>query len=324
MKKAILLSAIFALTFSCKNNTDKKEAAKAEVVTNSESNSQSSKDMFKEGIIKVKIDASNNPMGIVLNKIDIEKGDYDNQLNTIMENLTPEEQTEMQKKSEKLQKQADSGNIKQAMNAAAQGLAMMFMPFIQNKIMVSGNKATAYSDAIAYHLENQVDLDSKTGTIFIQSQKNKDQNLTFTYDEDYFGEDSTLKTLIDEGNYERNKTASNENILGYNCNQFTYTLTGNTGDANISKVIVWTSPQMPKALNFMHQFYVNEEHGIMKIKVFYGESGDFMTYAFDKITEQKVTTNDLDIQKTKPIYDAKANKQKILMKTMEVMMSPKG
>ena len=89
---------------------------------------------------------------------------------------------------------------------------------------------------------------------------------------------------------------------------------------HVAKLEVWTSEQMPKSLNFIHPYYLEEEDGIMKIDLFAnGIEGVSMVYEFKTVSPKKLSDSELDIVQTSPVYNAKTDLQKIAGKLMGIM-----
>jgi hypothetical protein len=296
-KTTVLLFALLGL-ISCKNET--KQTITAGNVPEMESTT-SVKEMFKEGKIEIQIHFPDNPLSSVLNKIDPAKGDIQTQMETLSKTLSKEDAAKMNK--------VMKGN-------PLQGLQILFAPLLKNEIFVKGDMATAKCDGLMYHLENQLNGSDETGKVFIQSQENKGNQVSFTYDKDFFGQNQ-IQTKIDMEQYSREQTDQTQDIAGYACTKAIYTPKANTG-FGVGKLEVWTSPQMPKSLNFIHPYYLEEDNGIMKINIFFSD-GFPMVYEFKNIMPRAVTDNEMAIKASQPIYDSKTQEQELGLKLMGIL-----
>ncbi|KAB7530215.1 hypothetical protein F8C76_01520 [Flagellimonas olearia] len=271
------------------------ELVNADMVTDAEH--------FTEGMIDVAIHFPGNRLGEILNQVDPSKGNIQQQMENLMKELSPAEAQSIQK--------VMKGNPILAMQ-------IMFAPLLKNVIFVRQGQALAKCDGLVYHLENKFDGDTGTGTVFIRSQYDKSKELTFNYNEDYFGE-IQFQTRLDMSLYHRKTTSDTDVISGYTCTKSVYTLKENTPMA-LGKLEVWTSEHMPQSLNFIHPFYLEEEHGIMKIAVYQDIQSDMpMVYEFKKVTSAPVSDSDMTILQSQPVYSGKSDTQTIAAKLMEIM-----
>jgi hypothetical protein len=75
---------------------------------------------------------------------------------------------------------------------------------------------------------------------------------------------------------------------------------------------------MPKSLNFIHPYYLEEDNGIMKIDLFFSENTP-MVYEFKKVTPRSVAEAEMAIKESQPVYDSKTEAQALGMKIMGIM-----
>ncbi len=298
--KIILLVALVTI-LSCKNGQGQGPQPEAEQAESLVSNH--AEENFSEGRIDVAIHFQGNRLSEILNKVNPSKGDVQQQMQNLMKELSP----------------AEAENIKKVMESnPILAMQIMFAPMLKNVIFVRDDHALAKCDGLIYHLENKLDGDNETGVVFIQSQYDKGKQLTFEYDKDYFGE-IQLQTRIDMDLYDRQQTNDTEVIAGYTCTKAIYSLKNSTPMA-LGKLEVWTSERMPQSLNFIHPFYLEEEHGIMKIAIYQDMDSDMpMVYEFKKVTPAPVSDSDMEIQQSQPIYSGKSDAQTIAAKLMGIM-----
>ena len=295
----ITLFLLMAL-FSCKQN--QKESTEETKLEPSETKEITSKDNFYEGIIDVDIHFPGNQLSDLLKKVDPSKGSIEQQLKSLTETLSAEEQ-------EKINTRTDSNPF----------VAMqVIMAPLNSTIYVKKNLATAKCDGLSYHLENTVNTSSNTGTVYVVSRATSSNGITIDYTKDFFGK-SQFQTKIDTESYTRHETNETKLIAGYTCKKSIYTSKTNS-PMSVTKLEVWTSEKMPKSLNFIHPYYIEESNGIMKIDLFAnGIEGTAMVYEFKTVSPGTVSDSDLSIVKTYPVYNAKADLQKIAGKLMEIM-----
>ncbi|MFD2034042.1 hypothetical protein ACFSKL_04525 [Belliella marina] len=305
MKKLFLSLLSAATILACDSNKDDKKVT-AETEESKESHIELTtmvKKTFTEGKIDVQIYFPGNRFSEILNKVDPAQGDIQQQIEKYAKELSQEDAEDIQN----LMK----GNIALAMQ-------VMFAPMLKNEIFVRGDQATAKCDGLVYHLENTLNGGNETGTVFIQSQSVKNSQITFDYDKDFFGE-SQLQTTIDLSMYDRKATYETDEIAGYKCNKVIYTLKNDSPMA-IGQLEVWTSEHMPKTLNFIHPFYLEEAHGIMKISIYQDAQSDMpMVYEFKKVTPGSVSDSDMNISQSQPIYNGKSDTEAIAAKLMGIM-----
>lgn len=298
--KIILLIALVTV-LSCKNGQGQGPQSESEQIVPLGMNN--TEENFNEGKIDVAIHFPGNRLSEILNKVDPSKGDVQQQMQNLMKDLP----------------KAEAENIKKVMETnPILAMQIMFAPMLKNEIFVREDHALAKCDGLMYHLENKLNGENETGVVFIQSQHDKSKQLTFEYDKDYFGE-IQLQTRIDMDLYDREQTNDTDVIAGYTCTKAIYTLKNSTPMA-LGKLEVWTSGRMPQSLNFIHPFYLEEEHGIMKIVIYQDMGSDTpMVYEFKKVTPTPVSDSEMEIQQSLPVYSGKSDAQTIAAKLMGIM-----
>ncbi|MFV0539980.1 MAG: hypothetical protein ACK5MZ_01920 [Aestuariibaculum sp.] len=298
MKNIILTFTLLTILFSCKNDSKPITSTENSVVSHEKPISQ--KD-FKEGKIEIQIYFPDNPIGTLLKKVDPTQDDIELQIATLSKALNNNDKLKI-----------DKINKTNPLFL----LQLFYVPLLKNEIFIKNNIALAKCDGLIYHLENLIKEDG-TGTVFMQSQKNKNSQVSFNYSKDYIRK-STIQTIISQEQFIKEQTNETLNIAGYMCKKTIYRPKAGTHDTKAKKLEVWTSSQMPKSLNFLHPFYIEENHGIMKISVFFDENFP-MVYEFKNIIAREVKDNEMTIQQHLPIYDSKTQEIEIGKKTMDIM-----
>ncbi|WP_268223412.1 hypothetical protein [Sinomicrobium oceani] len=304
--KHIILFLFIAL-FSCKQNRE--ELATNIVTKSSNLNSQktngNASENFTEGTIDIDIYFPGNNLSALLKKADLSKGSIEQQMESMMATLS----------------QGEKDRINETMKGnPVIALQIMMAPLLKNTVYVKGERVTAKCDGLTYHLENTLNVKSGTGTVYMASQANPDNAITINYDEDFFGE-GEFQTKIDLESYNRKETNETKTVAGYKCKKSIYTLK-KTSPMGIEKLEIWTSPQMPKSLNFIHPYYLEEDYGIMKIDLFpvIGNGKEAaMVYELKTVMPTRVSDTELKIKQNSPVYNAKTDLLKIAGKLMEIM-----
>lgn len=308
MKNIVFLLILNVIIVSCKQ---KPEGTTANITAqasapNTGNLNEKTVENFTEGTIDIDIYFPGNKLSDLLKQVDLSKGSIEQQMGSLMESLNQEEKARVNKSMK--------GNPIIA-------LQIMMAPLLKNTVYVKEGIVTAKCDGLTYHLENTLNVKSSTGTVYMASQTNRANAITLNYDEEFFGE-SQFQTKIDSETYNRQETDQTKLIAGYKCKKSIYTLKKNTSPMSIAKLEVWTSDQMPKSLNFIHPYYLEEDHGIMRIDLFpvMGDGEEAaMVYEFKAINPGAVSDSDLSIVKTDPVYNAKTDLQEIAAKLMGIM-----
>lgn len=262
----------------------------------------SENNIFNEGVIDVEIDFPGNQLSDLLKKIDPTKGNIEQQLKSLTETLSFGEQQKI-------------NNVTK--NNPFVAMQVILAP-LHSTIYVKKSIATAKCDGLNYHLENTVNASLNTGTAYVASRADPSNTVTINYDKDFFGK-SQLQVRIDPESYARHETKETKFIAGYKCKKSIYTSKTNS-PMSVAKLEVWTSEQMPKSLNFIHPYYLKEEHGIMKIDLFANGIDDIaMVYEFKTVSPKKMSDSELSIVQLPPAYNAKTDLQKIAGKLMGIM-----
>ncbi|MEO5910166.1 MAG: hypothetical protein ABIP95_04715 [Pelobium sp.] len=310
--KSLVFSTLLLSIFACNQNPSNGNSQTKNNGNPSEIQDEKNtvKTNFEEGVIDVKISTPGSKMGELIQKVDPSKGDISGQMKKLAADLPAKDKAEMEAQSKK---------------AGLFNLAIMMLP-VHSTIYIKGDEATAKFEAITYHGENTLNNAKKEGMIFMKSQ-NSDKALTIKYDGDSFKD--MAGTQLDANNYDIVQTDEISNVAGYPCKKAVYTLK-NAATAkkselglptgNVYKIEVFTSSQMPKAVNFLHPVYIKEDAGIMKLIIQYDKESDLkILYEFNKLESRAVTAAEMSIQKTKKISDYGKEKLAVGMEMMGII-----
>ncbi|MCX2682182.1 hypothetical protein OOZ15_19735 [Galbibacter sp. EGI 63066] len=304
MKSVKIFLVTFLCVISCRKEQKQEQERLFSMKGEGSSEIKNVKDNFTEGKIDIEVYFPGNRLNEVLNKVDPSQGNIEQQIEKYTAELSAEQ-------AEKIQKGVNSDLMLT--------MQILFAPMLNNEIFVRGNQVTAKCDGLVYHLENTLNGSNETGMVFVQSQSNKGNQVTFNYDKDFFVENQ-LQTRVNPEVYDRKLTGETEEIAGYKCNIAVYTLKNVTPMA-IGKLEVWTSEHMPKSLNYIHPYYLEEENGIMKIAIYQGMQSDMpmMIYEFKKVTPISVSDSDMKIRQSQPVYEGKSDMEVIGSRLMDIM-----
>lgn len=245
---------------------------------------------FTEGIITTEVTMPGNPLGELLAQIDPSKGNIEEQLATLISQLSPEEQ--------------------EALNASMEessmfAIAALMTPF-HGELYVRPNEILAKAYALNYYLENRQSTLEDKGVVYLSSIASEENNMLATYTPSLT--ESIWQTVtITHEDYNIEKLTAKEIVAGYECNVASYTLKNSGGveaTGNPLNLLVYTSTAMPKELNFQHPFYIPEDHGILKIDVTYDAEGkNKMVYQAVKVEPKTLEDGDFETMTSPNVYD---------------------
>lgn len=302
MKKYLFIILTCVGLISCAQNKKDSEVRSEE--TSNVDTKIKANEPFKEGVIELDIYFPGNDLSELLKKTDPSKGNIKQQMEKAISTVDAQQQQRIQSSVQ---------------NNPIMAMQVILAPLLQNRIFVKGDDVTAKCDGLTYHLENTLNAANNSGKIYVVSQSNPKNAVTFNYDDEFFG-NSTLQTKIDSELYDRVETEETKTIAGYVCKKMIYTLKGNASPMSIVKLDVWTSKQMPQSLNFIHPYYLEEDYGIMKIDLYPKlESEPGLVYEFKKVTPTTVESADMSIKQSTPLYNAETDLQPIAAKLMGIM-----
>lgn len=312
-KMMLLIWGLFIITACNQDSSNEKNKDKTTVLASTilpTSGKTSTNKLLDEGKIKIQITTPNNVLGKLLQEVDPSKGNIQNQMKTLGEELTAKERAQLEEQTKKM---------------GLMNLAILMLP-PKGAIYLKEGAATAKFDGLTYHGENTVNESKQTGMIYLKSQSSE-KAVTVSYTGSSFKEMNTNELKVTD--YEIVNTGEESVVAGYLCTKSIYTLKNETALHKSSygmplngayKLEVWTSKQMPKVVNFFHPIYINEDAGIMKILIQFQKESDLtFLYEFTSVENRPVTENEMKIKKTQIIRDFAKDKMKIGMEMMGIM-----
>ncbi|UOQ70748.1 hypothetical protein [Hymenobacter cellulosilyticus] len=270
---------------------------------------------FTQGVITTRVSLPGNPYDKMLSQIDPTKGDLKGQMERLAASLTPAEQQQFQTEAAKL--------------SPAMSLGALMLPR-KGTLYCRGAQARATTDALTYHLENFFDSAKNTGLLLLKAQDKPDQ-VAYTYNAA-----SVKRTwqsiVVTEVDYTVKPTTETALVAGLPSQKTTYTLKSQAAatepgatDQKPAALDVWTSAQVPAALNFAHPVYVKEKLGITKLVVYFDkERKQRMVYEFASVQRKPVTDQDLNIKTTGPVLDYAKDEMQIAGKSLGIMLGGMG
>ncbi|UOQ51508.1 hypothetical protein [Hymenobacter cellulosivorans] len=274
-------------------------------------------DTFTQGVITTRVSLPGNPYDKMLNRLDPAKGDLQGQVQRLAASLTPAEQQQFQ---------AEAAQLSPAMTMGA------FMLPRKGTLYCRGSQVRATTDALSYHLENFFDSAKNTGLLLLAAQ-DKPNQVAYTYDA------ATVKRswqsiVVTEVDYTVKPTTETALVAGLPSQKTTYTLKSSAASTSTdpgemgqkpTALDVWTSAQIPAALNFAHPVYVKEKQGITKLVVYFDkERKQRMVYEFASVQRKPVTDQDLKIKTTGPVLDYAKDEMQIAGQSLGIMLGGAG
>ncbi|MFZ4261664.1 hypothetical protein ACFRAE_06455 [Sphingobacterium sp. HJSM2_6] len=266
-----------------------------------------------EGTLTSRVTMAGVDLSLVTEQIDYSKGNVQEQMQTLFKAIPP----------------ADFARLRAMMEEnPMMGIAMIMMPpkasiHIKNKITYAKTKGLGY-EIQHYHNEQSDEAFLYTASLIKPSDA-----VTGAYkpSEGYdalFTEANRI--TVDKFNVERStKTAQ---VAGYTCNISTYTTksldpeTPNSmgiPSVQVHKLVVYTSKELPKGINFSHPYYLPEDHGILRIDIYLNAKAEpSMVYEMTAVDKSPVNDSLLIPKKSEPIYTL--TDMNYAMKLMGIMM----
>lgn len=219
-------------------------------------------------------------------------------------------------------------------------------PFLELAVMMNGVVCT-------YHIKGDAVLGKARGLGFIfdnyhNSSENRGQLYlqTLTQDESIPEADRAISVQytpsenLAPGNnlelemYLRQVATQRKGVAGYECQVTTYTLRPEHVVApdpenpvpmspRPYKVVAYTSAAFSPTINFTHPFYLEEEHGILQLEIYF-ENADEPTLVMtpDRITPRALANSEMEIDETQPLHDL--DDLQVGWKMLAIMMSGWG
>lgn len=244
---------------------------------------------FTEGILYTEVTMPGNRLSELLNKIDPAKGNIEQQLADEISKLPIEEQEALTKSIE------ESGMF---------ALVALMTPF-HTQLNVRPDEILAQGTALNYYLENYQSTTEDKGFFYLSSYSSENDMLgTYTPSK---SESIWQSVTITHEDYNIERLPEEALVAGYSCKKAYYTLKNPTDmefSGNPLSLMVYTSENMPKELNFQHPFYIPEDNGILRIDITYDTAGkNKMVYEIVDVVPQEMRDEDFEVEQSTNIYD---------------------
>ncbi|WP_257657815.1 hypothetical protein [Parapedobacter lycopersici] len=250
-----------------------------------------------EGILTTRISMGGVDLGTLTESIDYSKGDVGEQTRALFKNIPPQDM-------ERLKSMLEANPM--------MGMALMMTPPRATMYLKEGI-ALVKTKGFGYEIQHYHNLKSDEAFLYTASLIRPGEAVTAAYKpsegyDELFTDD---KRITAEGfHIERpNETAT---IAGHPCVKAVYTpkTTQPTEQAipgipmvQLRKLVVYTSEDLPKTINFSHPYYLPEDHGVMRIDVFMDDSDQpTMVYEITSVEPTAVDDSLLQAKKTEPLY----------------------
>lgn len=250
-----------------------------------------------EGTLKTRVTMAGVDMSVITEKIDYSKGDLGGQIATLYKSSPAQDLSRLQALTEQ---------------NPMMGLALAMTP-PQATIHVKDKVVFARTKGLGYEIQHYHNLASDEAFLYTASLVQPGEQLTASYKpSDGYEALFTGDKRITTDNFNVDRSGKVATVAGYACAISTYTsksLQANSGSATgipsleVRKLMVYTSKDLPKGLNFSHPYYLPEDHGIMRIDI-YLDNGPEPTMVYEMVSVKKVPISDnMFIQKkSAPLY----------------------
>ncbi|WP_028297343.1 hypothetical protein [Olivibacter sitiensis] len=250
-----------------------------------------------EGTLTTRVTFAGVDMSPITEKIDYERGDVKEQMATLYKSIPAKDLSRLQDMMEK---------------NPMMGFALAMTP-PQATIHVKDKVAFARTRGLGYEIQHYHNELTDEALLYTASLIQPDEAVTASYKpsqgyEALFTDDKRITT--EKFNVEHSPQTAT--VAGYACAISTYTpksLQADAGSAmgipsvQVHKLVVYTSKDLPKGINFSHPYYLPEDHGIMRIDI-YLDKGTEPTMVYEMTSVKKATIDDsmLVPKKTEPLY----------------------
>lgn len=242
-----------------------------------------------EGILTTRVSVGGIDMSALVEKIDYQKGDVQQQMRVFFQNLPAEDMKSYQS--------TISRNPMIAM-------ALIITP-PKAVIYLKNGIALAKTKGLGYEIQHYHNQQSDEAFIYTASLINPQNAITAAYkpSEGYLDLFTDDKRITSE-QYTVEKLTKTIQVAGYTCSGASYTPKLQQKGSSIHKLLVYTSKDMPTAINFSHPYYFPEEDGIMRIDIFMDDSNEpVMVYEITDVQKTAVDNNLLQGKKNEPLYE---------------------
>lgn len=254
-------------------------------------------DLVFEGILTTRVSLAGVDLSTITENIDYQKGNIQQQLAALYKDIPAKDLSRMQTMMEK---------------NPMLGMAMIMTP-PQATIYIKGKVAMAKTKGLGYDMQHYHNQQSDEAFLYTASLINAGETVTSAYKpSEGYEELFTADKRISSDNFKVERSSNTADVAGYKCSIATYTpkvLQQNAASSlgmpavQVRKLVVYTSKDLPKGINFSHPYYLPEDHGIMRIDI-YLENGNEPTMVYEMISVKKTAVSDdmLVAKKTAPLY----------------------
>lgn len=280
---------------------------------------------FTEGVVEMGMYSHGIDLGFFIDNIDFSRDDVQEQYLDLVENHEEGKQF-----VDLIQSYTQSNPML--------GLALM-MNGVVCTYYVKDEVVLGKARGLGYLFDNYHNAAEDRGQLFVRTlvqtdeiaEADRELSIQYTPSED-LGVGSG--GAIDQSFYNRQVSSQKEVVAGYNCNVSTYTLKPEhipepdsdmppSLSMGVYKIVVYTSTDFNKTINFTHPLYLPEDEGILKLEIYF-ENTDEPTLVMqpNSITPRVVTASEMQIEETQPMYDF--NDLQVAFKLLSIMLSGWG
>lgn len=280
---------------------------------------------FSEGTIEMGMYSHGINLGYFIDRIDFSRDDVQEQFAELAEN-----EAEAQQFIALLQEYSDANPL------AVLGLmlnANIATYYLKNDVVLG--KARGFG----YEFDHYHDAKNDVGKLFLRTLSKtdeipeEDRELSVHYVPSV---DLAVGSggAVDVSRYDREVASERVNVAGYSCQVSTYTIQSQyipepdpenplPPTPICYKLVVYTSDAFNKTINFTHPFYLPEDHGILKLDIFYDNGQEpTLTMQPDEITPRTLADAEMQIRENEPVYDY--NDTGIAWKMLSILFSGWG
>ena len=176
-------------------------------------------------------------------------------------------------------------------------------------VYVKGQTALAHIRGLGYEIIHAHNEQKDEAFIYTASLMPSGDAVTAGYQpsqgyEGAFAEDKRITA----DQFDMARSAGTADVAGHSCTITTYTPKAGTTEpagfnAPLHKLVVYSSKDLPKGINFSHPYYLPEESGILRIDIYLDDTTEpSMVYEVTDIDESPVDDSLLTPRKTEPVY----------------------
>lgn len=177
----------------------------------------------------------------------------------------------------------------------------------QGTLYIDGDIALAKIIGLGYQVQHYHNMQEDKALIYTASLIDPQMQVTASY-----SPKQSQKLTLEENrhitpeNFTRTLSDKTVQIAGYTCSISTYRpkqAIAPQGALPLSKLLVYSSEQMPKTINFSHPYYLPEEQGILKIEAFLeNQTEPILSYTISSVNPQPIGPQQLAFQQSSPLF----------------------